>query len=118
MTRNLSSFAMVLLLFLGTVEVRQSLVLAQDRPNSTSRQVKRRLMPEYPEVAKRMNLTGKVRLAIVIAPDGHVKLTRPLGGHPVLVQSAENAVKDWKFSADVAETIQVVEMEFAGTEVH
>lgn len=75
-------------------------------------------MPEYPEVAKRLNLTGKVKLQIVIAPDGHVRLTRPIGGHPVLVQSAENAVKDWKFVPDSAETIQMVEVEFAGTEVH
>jgi TonB family protein len=83
-----------------------------------TRQVKRRIPPEYPEVAKRMNLTGKVKVEVVVAPNGQVTRTRGVGGHPLLLRAAEAAVKDWKFSPGAEETIGVVEIEFAGTEVH
>ena len=31
-----------------------------------------------------MNITGKVKLELTVAPDGHVKSARPLGGSPLL----------------------------------
>jgi len=48
----------------------------------------------------------------VVAPDGHVKSSRPIGGHPVLVQSCLDAVKDWKFEAAPEETTQIIEFDF------
>jgi len=59
-----------------------------------------------------MGLTGKVKIEIVIAPDGHVKSSRAIGGHPVLVQSCLDAVRDWKFESGPEETTQVLEFEF------
>lgn len=109
---------LALLLMFAGLGGQESLLLAQVQAPTVVRQVKRRVMPDYPDVAKRMNLTGKVRLRLVIAADGHVKESWPLGGHPVLVKSAEDAVRSWKFAAANDETTQVVELEFAGTEVH
>src|SRR3981189_1407632 len=50
------------------------------------RKVKTKVLPAVPELARRMNITGKVKIEVVIASDGHVKSSRALGGHPVLVQ--------------------------------
>jgi outer membrane biosynthesis protein TonB len=51
----------------------------------------------------------------VITPDGRVKSTRVIGGHPLLVQACQDAVKEWKFMAAPEETTQIVECGFATT---
>jgi len=61
-----------------------------------------------------MNVTGKVKIEVVIAPDGRVKNTRVVGGHPLLVQTCQDALKEWKFGASSEETTQIVEFEFHG----
>jgi TonB family protein len=79
------------------------------------RKVKTRVSPTYPELAKRMSVSGKVKIEVIIAPDGHVKSTRAIGGHPLLVQSCTDAVKEWKFFPATEETTQIVEFDFTGT---
>lgn len=76
------------------------------------RKVKTRIAPAYPELAKRMNVAGRVKIEVVITPDGHVKSARVIGGHPLLVQACEDAVKEWKFVPANEETTQLVEFEF------
>ncbi len=80
------------------------------------RKVKSRVAAVYPELAKRMNITGKVKIEVVIAPDGHVRTTRVIGGHPLLVNPAVDAIKEWKFVASSEESTQVVEFEFKGAD--
>jgi len=77
------------------------------------RKVKSKVSPAYPELAKRMNVTGKVKIEVVITPDGRVKSTRVIGGHPLLVQACQDAVKEWKFATAPEETTQIVEFEFS-----
>ncbi|MGB7436081.1 MAG: energy transducer TonB [Candidatus Acidiferrum sp.] len=95
-----------------------SLAVGVALPQQTSstedskRKVKIRVNPQYSDLAKRMTLTGKVRVELTIAPDGHVKSSRAMGGHPVLVQSCLDAVKDWKFEAAPEETTQIIEFDF------
>jgi TonB family protein len=79
------------------------------------RKVKSKVAPAYPELAKRMNVTGRVKIEVIITPDGRVKSTRALGGHPLLVQACLDAVKEWKFIAAPEESTQVVEFEFNGS---
>jgi len=76
------------------------------------RKVKSKVSPAYPELAKRMSVSGKVKIEVVIAPDGHVKSSRPIGGHPILVQTCVDSVKDWKFEAAPEETTQIIEFDF------
>jgi TonB family protein len=78
------------------------------------RKIKSKVAPVYPDLAKRMNVTGKVKIEVIIAPDGHVKSTRAVGGHPLLVQSCQDAVKEWKFLPAPEESTQVVEFDFTG----
>jgi TonB family protein len=86
--------------------------LAQSASDEGKRKVKSKAAPAYPELARRMNVTGKVKIEVIIAPDGHVKSARALGGHPLLVQACLDALKEWKFVAAPEETTQVVEFEF------
>ncbi len=76
------------------------------------RKIKSKVNPQYSDLARRMNLTGKVKIEMVIAPDGRVKNARALGGHPVLVQSCMDVVKDWKFEPGPEETTQIIEFDF------
>lgn len=78
------------------------------------RKVKSKVSPAYPDLAKRMNVTGKVKIEVVITPDGRVKSTRVIGGHPLLVQACQDAVKEWKFTPAPEESTQIVEFEFTG----
>jgi protein TonB len=79
------------------------------------RKVKAKTSPAYPELARRMNVTGKVKIEVVITPDGHVKSTRVVGGHPLLVQACQDAVREWKFVPAAEETTQIVEFDFKGS---
>jgi outer membrane biosynthesis protein TonB len=68
--------------------------------------------PPYPEVAKKFRLTGIVKVQVVIATDGHIKSVRPIGGHPVLVDSVKETLKDWKYAPASSETTTVLEFDF------
>lgn len=80
--------------------------------DESKRKVKTRVSPPYPELARRMNVGGKVKIEVLISPDGHVKTTRVVGGHPLLVQACQDAVKEWRFGPAPEETTQIVEFEF------
>jgi TonB family protein len=84
--------------------------------DESKRKVKTKTAPIYPDLARRMNVTGKVKIEVVIAPDGRVKTTRVIGGHPLLVQACQDAVKEWKFVSAPEETTQIVEFDFHLTE--
>jgi len=107
--RKLAVGATAALVFSGASALAQS-----GSTDESRRKVKTKTAPAYPELAKRMNVSGKVKIEVVITPDGHVKSTRVVGGHPLLVQSCQDAVKEWKFMPAPEETTQVVEFEFHG----
>ena len=83
--------------------------------DESKRKVKSKTAPLYPELAKRMSVAGKVKIEVVITPDGHVRSTRVVGGHPLLVQACQDAVKEWKFLPAPEETTQIIEFEFHGS---
>jgi TonB family protein len=93
--------------FVGNVAVAQ-----QGSTDEGKRKVKSKVNPAYPDLARRMNVSGKVKIEVVIAPDGHVRSTHVIGGHPLLVQVCQDAVKEWKFYPAPEETTQVIEFDF------
>ena len=95
------------LIFSGASGIAQS-----GTTDESKRKVKTKTTPVYPELARRMNVSGKVKIEVVVTPDGRVKSTRVVGGHPLLVQACQDAVKEWKFVPAPEETTQVVEFEF------
>jgi TonB family protein len=68
--------------------------------------------PVYPEVAKRMQLAGVVKIDVVVGPDGKIKESKVIGGHPVLVDAALTALRDWKYEKSNSETKKQVEFKF------
>lgn len=70
----------------------------QEQPaQSSSRKPKSNPLPEYPELARKMNITGMARVLVTVAPDGNVETVKELGGNPVLVAALVKAVKKWKY---------------------
>lgn len=107
--RRSVSFISVALIALTT-----SLVTAQSAPASANseRKVASRVAPNYPELAKKMHIHGVVRVEAVVRANGTVKSTRVLGGNPVLVETALDAVGKWKFESAQTETTEVVQLVF------
>ena len=68
--------------------------------------------PEYPDLAKKLHLTGSVKVTVVIAPDGHIKDTQFQGGNPVLVDAVQKALKDWKYAPANTESAASLEFKF------
>jgi TonB family protein len=99
---------------LGTAALAAAIVSAQQTSagDESKRKIKFRTNPQFSELARRMNLSGRVKIEVVIAPDGRVKSSRAIGGHPILIQSCLDAVKDWKFEASLEETTQIIEFDF------
>jgi len=98
-----------------TVAMLTSAAVAQTpTTDEGKRKVKSKTSPTYPEIARRMSVTGKVKIEVIITPDGRVRSTRVVGGHPLLVQVCEDSVKEWKFFPAPEETTQVIEFDFHG----
>lgn len=76
------------------------------------RRIKSKVPPAYPELAKRMGVTGVVKLMVTIAPNGSVKSAKVIGGHPLLVDPAMEAVRKWKYEPAPEETTETVEFRF------
>jgi TonB family protein len=51
----------------------------------------------YPPLARQTRISGTVRLHAVIGKDGAVRQLEVISGHPLLVQSALDAVRKWKY---------------------
>jgi TonB family protein len=77
-----------------------------------TRKVKTRVPAVYPDLARRMAIAGTVKVAVVVSPAGVVKSTKIVGGHPLLVDAAVDAVKKWKFEPGPEESTGVVEFKF------
>jgi TonB family protein len=72
------------------------------------RKIKVSVQPEYPELARRMNIQGVARVLLIVTPDGKVIEVKELGGNPVLLSALVQAVKKWRYErADATSTIEV-----------
>ncbi len=76
------------------------------------RRAKTRVEAVYPELAKRMRLSGTVKIEVVVSPNGSVKEARIVGGHPVLSAAALDAAKKWKFEPASGESSGVIDFKF------
>jgi TonB family protein len=83
----------------------------QQASAESARKIVRQTAPVYPETARKIGLGGTVKVVAVIAADGDVKSVEPVGGSPLLIKAAEDAVAKWKF-APGAESRQTVELHF------
>jgi TonB family protein len=106
--------ALGLVLFLAASASLPPNTFAQSPSVETSkRKIKVRVAPEYPLLAKHLKVTGKVKIEATVTPDGHVTSTKVLGGSPVLVGAALDALKQWRYESAPKETTEIVEFDFA-----
>ncbi len=96
-------------LLVGTVALRPLPASAQEE---ITRKVKTKTAPVYPDIAKRMSIGGTVKVMVIVAPNGAVKSTKLVGGHPLLANAALDAVKKWRFEPAAEETSGIVEFKF------
>ena len=95
------------LLVAGALTVR-----GQSDSNEGKRKVKVLAKPLYPDLARKLSLSGIVRVEVTIGADGRVKRTHVLGGHPVLAVEAEKAAQASEFEPGPRETSEVIEFKF------
>jgi TonB family protein len=69
-------------------------------------------VPVYPEMAKNYRITGVVKVQVVVAPDGHIKSTQVIGGHPLLADAVKETLKNWKYAPASAESTAILEFNF------
>lgn len=86
--------------------------LAQQLKAGDKRKIVVQAPPVYPPLARKMNLTGTVRLSAAVAPSGKVLRIDVLGGSPLLVQAASDVVSKFKWEPGPNETKEVVEIKF------
>lgn len=77
-----------------------------------NRKVVVKVAPEYPHLARTMNITGVVKLEALVATNGTVKSVHVKGGHPVLAEAAAAAVNRWRWERASQETTEAVEIKF------
>jgi protein TonB len=76
------------------------------------RRAKNKVQPAYPELARKMNIAGTVKIEVVVSPNGTVKVARVVGGHPVLATAALDAAKKWRFEPTSEESSGVIDFKF------
>jgi protein TonB len=54
-------------------------------------------MPTYPPLARQARIQGNVVLHAIISKDGHVEQLSVISGHPLLIQAALDAVRQWRY---------------------
>src|SRR5437868_5508071 len=66
--------------------------------------------PVYPPLAKQARISGVVHLAAVISKDGTIQDLKVISGHPLLIPSALEAVKQWVYQPTLlnGEPVEVV----------
>jgi len=89
------------------------LAIAMTARAAEDRAVKSRVAPVYPEIAKRMKITGAVKIEATVDPDGKVTDVKTLSGNRMLSPAAEDAVRKWKFVSAAAQSTVEVEVNFA-----
>jgi protein TonB len=56
-----------------------------------------RVQPIYPPLARQTRISGTVKLHAIIGKSGNVEQLQVVSGHPLLVQSALDAVRQWRY---------------------
>jgi TonB family protein len=108
---HMKAIALSLFVLLALSAFAPNRSLAQES-TASARKVVTQVMPQYPSLARTMRIQGLVRLDVLVEPSGKVKSFEVKGGHPVLVQSAEDALRQWKWEAESHESHEMVELKF------
>jgi protein TonB len=77
----------------------------------------RKVIPEYPPLARAARISGVVHLIGTIGKDGTIRNLQLIGGHPMLARAALQAVEQWVYeptllNGEPVEVIAPIEVSF------
>jgi TonB family protein len=104
----LSRRSLSFLFLLAVLTVGSTMALA-----GTHRAIVSKVAPVYPELAKRMHVSGTVVVLLTVAPDGSVSDAKVESGHALLGNAAQDAVRRWRFEPASETTSMTVDVSFA-----
>ncbi|HZU30982.1 MAG TPA: TonB family protein [Candidatus Angelobacter sp.] len=95
--RNMRNWAKIVSVALLTIKIlsAQATVVLSDEAN---RHLVKRVQAIYPEMAQIAHITGEVTLRFTISETGEVTDVQPVSGHPLLIQAAQAAVRQWRYT--------------------
>ena len=82
------------------------------RSQDVERKVIKRVEAKYPDILRKKNIGGTVRLKAVVKADGSVKSVEVVGGNPILAEAARAALMQWRFATGGGESTVDVAMNF------
>jgi TonB family protein len=103
--------ALFVALSLGALVCTSTFSFAQDQADA-KRKIVSQVVPVYPELARKMRITGTVKVEALVGPNGKLKSTQVIGGSPVLVKAAVDAIEKWKWVSAPQDSKELVELNF------
>ncbi len=85
--------------------------------NATAANLISKINPTYPPDAKNARIQGTVKLGVLISPEGHVIDIVLISGHPLLVTTSTEAVKQWVYrptllNGNPVEVVTIVDVNY------
>ena len=108
--KRFGKVASVLLISCVTVLIPSA--YAQTEQTVGARKVVNKVLPAYPRLARAMNLIGTVKLEVLVTSSGVAKSVQVKGGNPLLAQSAQEALHNWRWEKTDHETFELLEFNF------
>jgi len=106
------TLAALIALSFGVIVFSAPFSRAQEEQPEGKRAIVNRVVPIYPDLARRAQIHGTVRVGVVVAPSGKAKFTQVIGGNPLLAKAAVDAIEKWKWAPAAQETKELVELNF------
>jgi protein TonB len=72
-----------------------------------SAKIQNQTRPNYPPLARQARIQGTVRLEAVINKEGVIEELKVISGHPLLIQAALDAVKQWRYQPTMLNGVAV-----------
>jgi TonB family protein len=95
----------VFFVFIGTPAPAQQSSVA-------GRKLVNRVAPIYPELARKMQISGTVKVEAIVGANGKVKSTKVIGGSPLLAKAVLDAIEAWRWAATPSESEELIELTF------
>src|SRR5690349_21854254 len=108
---------LAILLAYAALILQPKVAFAEDEPGviapfGSARKVVNKVAPVYPQLARTMDLSGTVRVELLVQASGTIKSMEIKGGSPLFTQSAQSALREWKWEKADHEAMEVVVFHF------
>jgi outer membrane biosynthesis protein TonB len=101
---------LLVLLLLGGLSAQ--IAHGQEIEDNGGRTIVSKVVPVYPELAKRMNIEGLVKLRVSVSPAGAAHTIEVIGGNPVLAKAGQDAVFKFRWAPAAQESQEQVWIRF------